>query len=124
MDWQLGIFRFGLLACFLGTMFAATQFDIGQSIVAIWNRNPTTGEIAAEDTTAAKMLAACLLAEAKMRVIEFPSNCYPRNPGFRGLARDSALANVQGFALTGLALFLTMFSVVFLGLRMARESRL
>jgi len=124
MDWQLGVFRFGLLACFLGPMFAATQFDIAQSIVAIWNHNPSTEEVSAEDAATGRQLAACLSAEAKKRVIEFPSTCYPRNLSFRGLARDSALANVRGFVLTASALFITMFSVTILGLRMARESRL
>jgi hypothetical protein len=123
MDWQLGIFRFGLLVCFLGPMFAATQFEIAQSIVAIWNHNPTAQEISADEAAKAKRLSACLSAEDKMKVIEFPSTCYPSSPGFRGLNRDSALENVRGFVVTSLALFITMFSVVFLGLRMARESR-
>ena len=123
MDWQLGLFRFGLLACFVAAIFAATQFEIGQSVVAIWNQNPTSQELTAKDVAAVKRLAAYQSTEAKAKVVEYPSACYPSVKSFRGLTRDTAIANVRAFLMTISALFVTLFATVFLGLRMARESR-
>lgn len=121
MDWQLGLFRFGLLVCVVGLVFIATKFDIVESEVSVWNHNPTTAEVAAENASVGERKTACLSTAKRMN--EYPSHCYLDSPTFRGLARDKAVQNIQGFLITGLALLAAMFSIVFFGLRMARENR-
>ena len=74
MDWQLGLFRFGIAACVALLVVIVTQFDIGISISAIWNHNRTTREIAAVNMAADEKQNACVAA-AKKKSIEYPSDC-------------------------------------------------
>lgn len=124
MDWRLSFFRFGMLACIVLAIFIVTQFDIVNSAVAIWNHNPTSREVAIANETVVARRTACLSAETKATKIEYPSRCYSSDPPFRGLPREIAIENVEGFLITGLALLVAMLSVVFMGTRMARESRI
>jgi hypothetical protein len=119
MDWQLSLFRFGLLACFCGALFIATQFDIAESTLAIWNHNPTTEEIAAADVAAVNAKKMCLAKKAK--TTEYLASCYPDAPPFRGLPREKAAANVRNFLACGMPLLMAMLALVLLGRRMARE---
>ena len=123
MDWRLGLFRFGLVACIAGAIFIVSQFSIVESSVAIWNNNPTTEEAISATTAAVERKAACLSAEAKTSTIEYPSHCYSGDPAFHGMTREKAVKNIEGFAFASLALLIGIFSVVSLGVRMARESR-
>ena len=124
MDWRLSFFRFGMLACIVLAIFIATQFDIVESAVAIWNHNPTSEEATAANDAAVERKTACLSGETKKTTIEYPSHCYSSDPPFRGLPREIAIENVEGFLITGLALLAAIVSVVFIGIQMARESRI
>ena len=64
MNWQLDLFLFGLLACGVGAVFAATRFCVTESEAAVWNRNPTTEEIGAANVAAVKRKSACLASLA------------------------------------------------------------
>ena len=124
MDWRLGIFRFGLLACVVWVVVVATQFDIVDSVVAIWNHNPTAYVAGLSVTVAAKRQSACLSAHAQAPSTEFPSSCYYNDPTFRGLPGDEAVANLKGFLITVSLLPFLLIGVVSLGLRMAIAGRI
>ena len=123
MDWQLWLFRFGLLACFAGIVVAATQFDVSESIEALWIQAPTTQEIQTERVTSAKRVAICMSGRAKTRGAEYASGCFYREPTIPELAGDIAVTNLLGFLVTLLAVFAALIALGFLGVRMARESR-
>ncbi|HTP76619.1 MAG TPA: hypothetical protein VMJ73_06525 [Rhizomicrobium sp.] len=123
MDWQLSVFRLGMLLCVIGAFVAVTQFDIIDSAVAVWNHNPSTQEAAAANDAALEAKRTCLSAEKKSRIKEYPSGCYPADTAFKGLTRDKALANVERFLVFALILMTGTILVVMLGIRMARESR-
>lgn len=123
MDWQLSFFRFGMLFCIIGAIVTASQFDIVESSVAVWNHNPTTQETDAANDAAVQAKTACLLAEKKSKVKEYPSGCYPADTTFKGLTRDKALANVEGFLVFAVILMTGTILTVLLGIRMSRESR-
>ena len=123
MKWRLRLFRFGLFACVALAIVAATQFHIVNYVVAIWNGNPTADTIAAVTLAATDRKAACSSAETRSATTEYPSHCYPIYPSFPGLPGDKAWENVEGFLMTGLALFVLLLAVVSLGLRMAIANR-
>jgi hypothetical protein len=121
-DWQLSVFRFGLVACIVGVIVAATQFDIAESIEAVWIHAPTTQEVAAESVAYQNKKTVCLDAHAATKPAEYPSSCYANQPNIPELARDVAVTNLVGFVLTTLAVLATMVAMGILGVRMARES--
>ena len=122
MDWQLGLFRFGLLACVIGLVAIFTQFDVVGLEVAIWNHNPTTEAFDASTAVAVRTDAACLAAATQTRTPEHPSRCLVTTPTPAGLPREQAVANVQSFSVAALTLLVAMLLVAYLGIRMARES--
>ena len=122
MDWQLGLFRFGLLACVVWAVIIVTQFDIVDSAVAVWNHSPTAQAAEASVTDAAKRQSACLSAQSHASSTEYPSSCYFNDPTFRGMPRDLAVANMESFLIAAMALPFLLLGVVSLGLRMARAS--
>jgi hypothetical protein len=119
-DWQLGLFRFGIAACVALLVFVVTQFDIANSISAIWNHNRTAQEIAAVDLAAETRQNACV-TEAKKKPMEYPSDCYSGGLPQREQPRDVAVANLEGFIASSLALLGAVVLVIFLGRRMARN---
>ncbi|HVE03142.1 MAG TPA: hypothetical protein VNB30_03695 [Rhizomicrobium sp.] len=124
MDWQLGLFRLGMLMCIVGAILIATQFQITDSIVAIWNWNPTLQETAAANSAASLKQQACLAERAGKVTSEFNGICPNDAPSSHGLARDLAFANIRAFLSASMALVAILATVVWLGVRMARESDL
>jgi len=122
VDWQLGLFRFGLFACVVCAAMVITQFDVVDSAVAIWNHSPTAQSAEAAVTEATKRQSACLSAQSHASSTEYPSSCYFNDSTFRGMPRDHAVANLEGFLIAALALSFLLLGVVSLGLRMARAS--
>ena len=123
MDWQLGLFRFGLLACFAGMLTVATQFDLTKSIEAVWFHAATTSEIQSQDASATKRVAACLSTRAKTRGVEYASGCYYDQSAIPELAGDEADENLLGFFATSLVVFAIAIALGLMGRRMARESQ-
>ena len=117
-DWQLSLFRFGLLVCIVGVIVAATQFDIAESIEAVWIHAPNTQEVAAANVAYESRKAICLAAHAK----EYAASCYTNQPNVPELAHDVAVTNIAGFIFTGFVVIATMVAMGVLGVRMARES--
>ncbi len=122
-DWQLRLFRVGLLACAVLAIVVVTQFSIIDSVVAIWNGNPTADATAAAVDAASEAKSVCLSAETRTPKTEYPSHCYRADAAYHGMPGDQALANVKSFLVILTALFALLLAVVLLGLRMARESR-
>jgi hypothetical protein len=123
VDRQLSLFRFGLLVCLVGTLYAATQFDIAESVEAIWNHEPTSEAFAAESIRAENRIAACLAAEKATKPVEYVSTCASNRPPVPEMAGEVAAANIRGFSITASAVLITIFAVWLLGIRMTRESR-
>jgi hypothetical protein len=122
MDWQLSLFRIGMLMCIVGAILIATQFQITDSIVAIWNWNPTLQETAAANSVASIKQRTCLAERAGKVTSEFNGICPNDAPSSHGLARDIAFANIQAFLSASVALVAMLVAVVWLGVRMAQES--
>jgi hypothetical protein len=122
MDWQLSLFRIGMLMCIVGAILIATQFQITDSIVAIWSWNPTLQETAAANSAASVKQRTCLAERAGKVTSEFNGICPNDAPSSHGLARDIAFANIQAFLSASVALVAILVAVVWLGVRMARES--
>jgi len=120
MDWQLVVFRSGLLACAILALVAATQFDIAASAEAVWNHNLTTEEIVGAREVAAMHQADCLAVKAK--TTEYPASCYRDPPTQRGLPSEKAMENIRWLVTTVTALLIVLFSVVVVGVRMGREN--
>jgi hypothetical protein len=124
MDWPLRFFRWGVLVCIVGATIATTQFDIGASIAAVWNQNPTSSETATASFSANNTQSACLTNELLAPSREYPSHCYPAQVPSQGLPRDFALVNIRGFLLCSGVTFVIFLFVIALGIRMARDGPL
>lgn len=114
----MSLFRFGLLVCVVGVIIAATQFDIAESIEAVWIHAPTTQETAAANLAYERRKSVCLAAHAK----EYAASCYSNQPNIPELAHDVAVTNITGFVLTDFVVIATMVAMGILGVRMGRES--
>ena len=124
IDWQLSLFRLMLLLCVVGALRAATQFDIAESIEAVWNHEPTSLQFATESVNAENRLAACFAAEKGTKPPEFVSACNPNQPPLPEMPAEVAQANILGFLINTLVVSLMVVAVGFLGFRMARDGRL
>ena len=100
-------------------VFATTQFDMAESLEAVWIVAPTTQEIAAENVAYEKRKAICLSAQEKAKTAEYASRCYSNQPNIPELARDAAYANIVRFLITVLAVLATLVALGILGVRMA-----
>lgn len=123
MGWQIALFRFGLFACLVLAIVVATQFDITDSVVSIWNQTPTAHAAQVAAKGAAARQASCLSAQARSPKSEYPSSCYANDPVLRGMPSDQARANVKGFLIALIPLLILLLAVVWFGIRMARRSR-
>lgn len=121
-DWELTAFRAGAILCLVLAAILATRFDIAESVLAIQNGNPTTSALAASNAVLARTRDACTNSALHQPSEEFPSNCLYNDTILRGLPRDQAVANIQGFLICASALAILLSVVIWLGYRMIKES--
>ena len=122
-DWRLFVFRWGLLACFVGAIVIAVDFDIVDSVSAVLNGNPTTAEVDAANLALARKDVACTMVVQRGLSVEYPPNCSHDTVMVHGLPRDQAISNIEFFCGGVLLLLTTIGLLARLGVNMNREAR-
>jgi hypothetical protein len=119
--WAVNLFRAGVAACVVWLIVIITQFDVTASVIAIWNHNPSTSEIAAARQASEARAQNCARYIPSMQKQEFPPLCLSDYALPPGIPRDLAMRELQHFALNIIGLVAGGAMMNWLGIMLAKR---